>query len=461
MRGLIVTAFFGFIVFSSKAQSNFSQYQLNNTAQAQYLNPAFRSSSKIGISIAPFSNLFNLQILHTGFAIDDALSTRPNSDTLDLTPGKLVESLNDVNYLDFNLRNEFIGITITTKKTTFNFTVNSVVNTGFSYPKDLLRLAFYGNGSPEFLGKRAALDNLGADAQAYLETGIGFNRKFGDNLVIGGKLKYLIGIGNLETEYMRAGITTDENTYAIEIDGAARVNTSNISALNDIINNFNNPFVALKNIAGSKNNGFGFDLGATYKLGKKIRLSLSVIDLGAITWRDSVTNYQIDEFKFNYEGIDLVKYLSDTNAVFDAILDSLEGLTNVKTTNNEYSTSLYSKVYLGGNFNVTDFFNVGLVWFNSFNPRRYITGLNVSANVRIKHWLGATANYSIYNYRDSNVGLGVNVRSGPIQFYLMSDNVYAVIKPESAKNLHFSFGMSFQIGKSFEYDKKDKDMTIF
>ncbi|MFK8045654.1 MAG: DUF5723 family protein [Crocinitomicaceae bacterium] len=460
MKKLIFVAclFAGSIGFS---QSNFSLYQLNNSAQAQYLNPAFRSSAKIGVSIAPFSNLFNLQVLHTGFTLDDALATRPDSDSLDLTPAKLMESLNDVNYLDFNLRNEILAVTVTTKKTTINFTVNSVVNTGFSYPKDLLRLAFYGNGGPEFLGKRAAIDNLGFDAQAYIETGIGFNRKFGDKLTVGAKLKYLVGIGNIQTEYMRAGITTDANTYAIALDGAARVNTSNTEGLNAIVNNFTNPFAAVSNIAGIRNNGVGIDLGATYKLGKKVRLSASVIDLGAITWRESVTNYQIDEFKFEYDGVDLVKYLADSNAVFDEITDSLQNLSNIQETNNTYSTNLYSKIYLGGNFNVTKFFNLGLVWYNSFNPSRYVTGLNFSANVKLKHRLAVTANYSVYNYRDSNVGIGLSSRGGPVQFYIMSDNVFAILKPESTKNLHLSFGLSFQIGKSFEFDKPDGDMTIF
>jgi len=122
---LIACVFVGSI---AQSQSNFSLYQLNNTAQAQYLNPAFRSSAKIGISVAPFSNLFNIQVLHTGFTLDDALATRPNSDSLDLTPAKLIDRLNDVNYLDFNTRNEFIAVTVTTKKTTINFTVNSVLN---------------------------------------------------------------------------------------------------------------------------------------------------------------------------------------------------------------------------------------------------------------------------------------------------------------------------------------------
>ncbi|MFK8038580.1 MAG: DUF5723 family protein [Crocinitomicaceae bacterium] len=445
-------------------QSNFTQYQLNNTAQSQYLNPAFRSSSKIGVSVAPFSNFLNLQLLNTGFSLDDALATRPDSDTLDLTPDKLLSNLNDVNYLDLNFKAEILGLVITTKKSSISLTINSVVNSGFSYPKDLLRLAFYGNGSEEFLGKRASIDNLGVDALAYLETGIGFNRKFNDKLVIGGKIKYLIGVGNLQTQNLQAGIYTDSITYALEGDFAGQVNTTNYEGLQSTVSGISgsfNPFSMFRNLAGVKNNGIGFDIGATYKLGKKIRLSASVIDIGSITWRDGVTNYQVDEVKYEFKGIDLFQYLEDSNAIIDDIADSLETLANYKESNNEYSTRLYTKAYLGGNFNITKFFNVGMVWFSSFNPSRYITGLNLSANVKLRHWLAASANYSVYNYRDSNVGLGLSARSGPFQIYVMSDNVIALIKPEATKNLHFNFGMSIQVGKSHEYDKRNEEMSIF
>lgn len=449
MKKLIYTLVILLTGYSAISQANFSLYQLNNTAQSQYLNPAFRSSAKVGVSIAPFSSFLNLQFLNSGFALDDALATRPNSDSLDLTPENLVDNLNDVNYLDFNLRTELAAFILTTKKSTFSFTAGAIVNAGVSYPKDLLRLAFYGNGGPEFLGQRAAIDNLGVDALGYLEFGAGYNRKIGDKLVVGGKLKYLVGLANIQTERMQAGITTDATTYELALDGAARINTSNTAFFDDL----SDPMALLNNLKVTNNHGIGLDLGATYALNDRINLSASIIDLGAITWRDDVTNYEIEEFSFNYKGIDVIEFLNDSTAVFDAISDSLETASDIKETNNKYSTNLFTKAYLGGNFEITDFFNVGLVWFSSFNPSRYMTAVNVSANVKLSHWLSATANYGLYSYRDSNIGLGASVRTGPIQFFVMTDNVFAAINPQSAKNWHVNFGMSIQVGKSQEYKK--------
>ncbi|PZE17146.1 hypothetical protein DNU06_10415 [Putridiphycobacter roseus] len=435
-------------------QANFSQYNINNTAQSQYLNPAFRPSSKVGISIAPFSNLLNVQFLHTGFALKDAFTPRTNSDTLDLTLGKLVDNLNKVNYLDFNMQNELLAFQVTTKKTSVNFTVNSVFRSGFSYPKDLLRFAYYGNGGEEYLGKRVAFDNIGFDALWYLEFGVGLNRKIGDKLTVGAKVKFLKGIASFQTAESQFGLYTDPKTYALEVDGAMALNYNNLAALEGLQNNSSDLGAIYDSVSTTKNIGLGLDLGATFQLTKKIMLSASVIDLGAIKWKDNVTNYKVNPFTFEYKGVDVDKYLNDTSDYFQELVDSLTQLTTVVTTHNTYSTKLYSKFYIGGSYDLTKFLNVGAVWYNSFNPGRYITALNLSGNVKLKHWIGVSGNVSFYNYKDVNLGAGINLRGGPFQIYFMTDNVLSVMYPEAAKNVHFNFGMSFQIGKTKEYKKK-------
>ena len=457
-KQLLLSIGFVSMVFFGITQPNFSQYNINNTAQSQYLNPAFRPSSKVGISIAPFSNLFNIQFLHTGFALDDVLEPRTNSDTIDINLDNLLDNLNEVNYLDFNMQNEFLAFHITTRKTNINFTFNNIVKSGFSYPKDLLKFAYYGNGGEEFLGKRVSFDNLGVDVLMYLEFGLGLNRKIGKKLTVGAKFKYLIGVANLQTAHSQFGFYTDPKTYALQVDGAMEFNYNNLVAIENLNNNFSDPTYVFKNIIGTKNKGFAYDFGATYQLTKKIQLSASVIDLGKIDWNENVTNYKVAPFTFEYKGIDVNKYLNDTSDYFQELADSLEKITTVTTSHDSYSTKLYSKFYVGGNFDITKFLNVGAVWYNSFNPSRYITALNLSGNVKLKHWIGFSANISFYNYKDVNVGTGINVRGGPLQLYFMTDNIFAIIDPEGTKNIHFNFGMSFQIGKSHDY--KSKGLSI-
>ena len=116
-----------------------------------------------------------------------------------------------------------------------------------------------------------------------------------------------------------------------------------------------------------------------------------------------------------------------------------------------YSTGLYSKFYIAGSYDILNILNIGAAWYNSFHTKRYRTGLNLSANLKVKHWISLTGNYSIYNYGNSNLGLGASVRLGSLQIYGMSNSVLALWRPEATRRLDFSFGLSFQIGKTPEY----------
>ncbi len=431
------------------AQESFSLYNMNNIAQSQYVNPAFRPSSKVGVSFSPFSNFVSFNVLHSGFALDDILQSRQNSDSLDLTIENALSKMAEVNYFDLDLRNEFFALNITGRRTGFNFTVNHILHSSFSYPKGLVELLYYGNGNAETIGRRLSFDNLGYNLSSYFEFAFGLNQRIGNRLVIGGKFKYLVGTASVETETSHFGLTTDAKTFDLTVDGQARINTANSAGFfEDSGPNVSSVFSAL---SGVKNNGIAIDLGFTYDLTQKIHLSGSILDLGSIKWQESVENYTIEPFEFEYNGIDLVRYLEDSNKVFDEIIDSLETLTDIKTTNNSYRTALNSRFYLSGSYDVVKMLNLGLTWFNSFRSSQYRTSVNVSANLKLKHWVTMTGNYSIYNYGNSNFGLGVSLRLGAFQVYGMSNSMIALFRPESTRRLDFNLGMSFQIGKTPEY----------
>ena len=440
------------------AQSNFTLYNLNNTPQSQYENPAFRSSARFGIAFPPFSGLSKFHILNSGFAIEDVLQTRSESDSLNLTIGNALAKMGDINYFDIDIRNEVFAFNYTGRKTSISVTANHVFNSSFAYPKALLELGYYGNGSPETIGQRQSFDQIGYNLTSYLEFGLGFNQKIGKKLVVGGRFKYLIGLANIQTEYSHFGLLTDEKTFDLTVDAEASINTSNSLAFFNSGQEFeldiNELFSAF---SGISNNGAAIDLGFTYDISKKIHLSGSLIDLGSIRWRNRVTNYTISPFEFEYKGIDLMQYLDDSVQVFNEIIDSLEQLSSIIETNSSYSSSLYTRFYIAGSYDVLDKLNLGVTWYNSFRTKRYRTGLNLSANLKLRHWIAATANYSFYNYGNSNLGLGLNLRLGTIQLYGMTNSFLALLKPEATRRLDFNFGMSFQIGKTPEYKKSAED----
>ena len=78
-------------------------------------------------------------------------------------------------------------------------------------------------------------------------------------------------------------------------------------------------------------------------------------------------------------------------------------------------------------------------------------------------WIGISGSYTIINQSFANVGLGLNLNPGPVQFYLVSDNVLGAFKPQDSRYFQVRFGINLIFGsqksKVFNapYSKKVKE----
>ena len=82
-------------------------------------------------------------------------------------------------------------------------------------------------------------------------------------------------------------------------------------------------------------------------------------------------------------------------------------------------------------------------------------GIALSYNQKVGKWLNASASYSAYNRSYNNIGLGLSLNGGPIQLYVVSDNVLGIFFPHNTKNLHFHAGINLTFGR--KPPDKDKD----
>ncbi|MCE3296577.1 MAG: Sporulation protein [Crocinitomicaceae bacterium] len=454
---VLLGIFSGSLLFGQK---NFSLYHLKGIPQAVYVNPSFVPKSKIYLSLP--LGMMNFGVSNSGFSFND-LFTKRSDDSLVINTQKVLEEMDDLNY--FNVENsiELFGLGLKLKDMYINFNVSSKVQANFIYPKGLFQFALEGNGK-NFIGQRASLDGIGINLNAYTEIGFGISKEISDKLSVGGRVKLLSGIANITTRETRLGIYTDPTTYALTIDGFADISSSNISQFYD--DTISSSQTKMKNLQSSilnfANKGFGLDLGATYKVSDKLSVNASLVDLGSIRWSNNVTSYKTNEFEFTFEGVDLNEYFSEQendssgNRMLDDLKDSIPKMFNYEENNEAYSTSLYTKFYIGANYEITKAFNVGGVIINEFVKGKYRPGVSLAANVSLKSWLSATLNYSIYNKTYSNIGVGLSLRGGPIQFYLMTDNVLAFTNTLNAKNVNLTGGMSIFIK---ERDKKKKEKT--
>ncbi len=434
------------------SQKSFTLYHLNETAQSNYLNPGFKQKNRVYISLP--MGMQNISVLNSGFKLSDILQTRPQDDSLYLTPSLAISKMAKLNYINMEMSNEIFGLGFRLKKSYFSMNVTNRFQSRVSYTKDMFSFAFEGNGG-EFLGKRAAFDGLGVDLMSYLEYGIGYNRDVNEKLTVGGRVKILSGIANIQTNKSQFGISTDATSFDLTIDGGYQVNTSNLDSLSTNSSTNYSPILdalgASAKLATSafdfKNFGLAFDLGASYRLTKKIELNASLLDLGYIKWASNVTNYASNDFKYTFTGINLNDSLAK-----DKLQDTLSGIFKQKQTHDSYSTKLHTKFYLGGKYQFNNFFSTSALLYNEIVASKYTAGISIAMNTRLKNWLYASVNYSAYGRSYNNIGFGLNLKGGPLQFYVMTDNILAIINPENAKHVHASFGLNIVIGP-----KRDKD----
>lgn len=449
-------ALLGFVGFcqSMNAQNNFSLYNLKGTPQAFYTNPSSMPKSKFFLSLPPLG-MMNISATNSGFSFND-LFTKRADDSLVINTQNVIDGLSKLNFISLESNFELFGIGMKLKDTYFNFSVNSKTQMNIIYPKDLIQFSLEGNGK-KFLGQRASLDGLGVNATSYVEYGFGATKHINDKLTVGGRVKLLSGIVNLRTKKTQLGIYTDSTDFAITIDGSAEVNTSNITQFYDSTSNFSGkdmiPFAT-----NFTNKGLGLDLGATYIIDEKFSVNASLIDLGSIKWKSNVTTYKSNDVKFTYDGVDLDKYFTangdSSKNIGRDLADTLAKVFDYQTNTDSYVTALTTKLYLGGNYQITKSLNAGVLLMSQVVKGNFKPGLSLSMNASLKSWLSATINYSIYNRTYSNIGLGLSLRGGPMQFYIMSDNILAFINPLNARSVHLCGGMSVFIK---EKDKKGKD----
>nr|MBA3706431.1 OmpA family protein [Bacteroidota bacterium] len=139
---------------------------------------------------------------------------------------------------------------------------------------------------------------------------------------------------------------------------------------------------------------------------------------------------------------------------FKAIGDTLSEQFKIDTLHHSYTTNLSTQIYLGGTYKFTDKINAGVLFYGQIFDKAVHPGVALSYNQTVRRWLSFSVSYSIYNRSYNNLGLGFSLNAGPVQLYVVSDNLLGAIFPQNAKNLHVHTGINLTFGrKALDKDK--------
>jgi hypothetical protein len=171
--------------------------------------------------------------------------------------------------------------------------------------------------------------------------------------------------------------------------------------------------------------GFGLDLGAVYQVTDRINLSAGITDLAFIKWKKNITNLEANS-TFRFSGFNITDVVNGTRTFDQIAQDMVDSLKNSFTIIDDtlgFTTYLPVGVSLGGSFNLTKSFSLGILSHSVITGKQFREALTMSANLNFGNAFSTSISYTAENRRFDNLGAGIAFRAGFFQFYLIADNI--------------------------------------
>ncbi len=432
---ILVTLPFGLF-----AQIETTQPALTATHQASYINPALLPtySTSIGVpglannSVNFIMNGFNARTILNSIIEDSMLSIPKFYDNL---KGDKIE-------FDIATNIEILHVRFKSKKWYYGINLNARSITNVRLSKELIGLA--ANGNDFYAGSSWDVSNTSVTAISFNELGFSMSRNY-DRFNVGARAKLYQGVGVAQTKNFTLKLNQPKTpTEEIGIVAGGVINTSSLGLLTDSIDgreatdeekNLNE-----KNFYSLGNLGAGIDLGLTYDVNNRLTVGASIVDFGFINWTNNTYNYGINDVGVRTGGLNK-EQLEDgqkQEEYFDSLFNQLEP----KITQKNFTTFMPWRFYLTANYNLNKRNTLGAVIQGRYLLGSILPAYTLSYARKFGDGFHLTANYSIIGNSYANIGLGWSLKMGPVQWYLVQDNVLAYFKPDQFQVLSFRMGFN-------------------
>lgn len=455
---------------TSKAQNDISLTLLPNFSYNNMYNPAIPVGSRTVIGVG-ISNI-NFSVLNTGVNYDN-LFTFHNDGTVALDANKFINSLDEHDNIigtNFSMDIFRIGKRIGRLFIDLNYRVK--FDAGLHYSRDFL--GFFVNGNGNYLGKdNPANLSVGADLSLYSEMALGLQYRVNDKLSVGVRPKLLVGFANLSVNNDGTKIYTDENTYSMTADVNLNISAATALDMDDIcrLGEFTSYFedmdtLIIENLFDIEENiGYGIDFGLSYTFNKHFGLAAGVYDLGYITWKDTKVkqnrkeNMVINDALFSSMD-DVLNMNIDFTDVYETLVEDVWGNDSIYN-GGDYKTSLKTRIMLQGYYELCPLARFTAISQLYYVKEKFRPSLTLAYSGSILRLLNFTASYTMSQYSGNSVGAGLGINLGPLNVYVVTDNVMIATKYNASTmelltsydNANIRLGMVLRFGNR---DKKKK-----
>ncbi|MBE0655236.1 MAG: hypothetical protein IH594_15655 [Bacteroidales bacterium] len=453
-----------------------TQYLLHEIPQNISLNPAITYTCKNYIELPLISQLqfsyrnnafTHRQIFNSGQGI--------TGDSVKVDINRLSEVLGNRNHIRLAGRINLLGFGFAWQDWFFSFNASNRSAMRLSFNRDILD-ARDGNWNISANEPREInINGTGLHLLNYTEFAFGAGYELYPGFSFGMRAKYLMGSAHLQTR--RSDIRLETNSSPIQLTGYSDLLVRGSLPVtlgvdsDGYLNSFESGIESVYDLPAlllSWNHGFALDAGVIYEFSSQLTGSASILDLGFIRWRKNI-NVISQEEVFAFDGVDLNEYLSGgTETDFlQAMEDSISAKLFLEASENPYNAMLPARFLAGLEYKWKPKVSLGAVMEGEILSGRFYPSLSLTAIARPIEWLTASLSYSIMDRWFSNFGFGIAAGNGPVQFYIVSDNIplryvketeTGIIWPYHARTFNFRTGLNIIIGCPEKQDTRRKAM---
>ena len=400
--------------------------------QVVWTNPAMFSPYKTSLGSSSYGS-----IASNSFSLAD-FADRVPGEGYTISASNVVDDLNGNQYLTVD---EHFGLllNIAREKYQWGLSFRAVQSNFALVPEETVLLLANGNG--QFIGESV---NIAPDfaISYYNEFAAHGAYKIG-NLSLGARARLIIGGVNSSTERNTIELFTNPEYYQLEFTTDYSINTTGLVTYDPATGNFgisDSPFEDFIN----NNNGFAFDLGATYEVGK-LFLAASATNIGSIRWDGGRSQTFETQGTFVYEGLAFDEFEDEES--FGELVDSLGGILEFQTSDANYVTALPSRYYGSARYDINDKWSTGFLLYGEQRRGQFIPGATLAVNRHFGETFTLGTSLGLRNGSYGNVGLNVDVKLWILHGFLVTDNILGLVNPTGFSTANIRFGANLVFGR--------------
>jgi hypothetical protein len=443
-----------FITATGYAQNKQILYDFAGLPQTLLVNPGAEVSNKLYVGFPLFSQ-FSVQGGFTAFSAYDIFAD--NGVDINTKISNAIQGFGKTEFTEVNQQLEvFSG--------GFQLNENNYLSFGyyqeFSFlakiPRDVIDLVYEGNTE---INRTYSINKLGARGELLGVFHAGISKKINEKWQVGARAKLYSsafnlnsknGKGNLKTTYGTNNVyeqSLNNIDFLLQTSGLFFEDTSELT-----------PSYYIKKLLLGGNLGLGVDVGFTHHFEKQWTVSASLLDFGFVYNTQNIESYSlngdfvVDGFDLNFDNQDPADYWNNLEDRFneEVVLDSIYSkyISTRPLKLNGAIHYAFGKKLDNCRFDMRPGLYSNKVGFQLFSTVGSVHSY-MAATVFFERWFSkhfqAKATYTVDPYSFYNLGIGVSSQIGPVNLYVLADNLLYLNNLYNAKSANVQIGLNFII----------------